>query len=143
MTHDHPSKEQSVVINGIAYAHEDLFRVVNDFYSRIQLDSDLKVAFQSVHDWPEHIENLTHFWWIKFGGAPYRFNNYNPVAKHFFAGFNRELLTKWLSLFELSLKAQLRSEQVQLWQTISERMGEALFVKNELFKKNFELAKQD
>jgi hemoglobin len=92
------------------------------------------VPFKSVGDWPEHIQRLTHFWWVRFGGRPYLFNYYNPVAKHFFAGFNRELLTRWLFIFHETLQAHLTPKQATLWKVISERMGEALFIKNELFK---------
>lgn len=128
----------SVEVNGVTFSHADLFAVVDDFYTRIQHDPILKVPFQSVADWPEHIERLTHFWWVRFGGKPYLLNHYNPVAKHFFAGFNRELLARWLSIFHATLADHLTPEQVQLWKVISERMGQALAMKNEMFKEAYE-----
>jgi hemoglobin len=130
--------EKTVDVNGVIFKHEDIFRVVDDFYSRIQQDHLLQVPFKSVGDWPEHIERLTHFWWTRFGGDPYLFNQYNPVAKHFFAGFNRELLTRWLFIFHDTLKANLSAEQAALWTAISKRMGEALFMKNESFRREYE-----
>lgn len=127
--------DKTVTLNGVEFSHEDIFRVVDDFYTRVQNDPLLQVPFESVHDWPEHIERLTHFWWTRFGGEPYLSISYNPVAKHFQAGFNREFLTHWLFLFHDTLKTKLKSEQASLWTLISERMGEALFSKNEYLKR--------
>ncbi len=129
---------KTVKLNGIEFTHDDIFRVVDNFYDRIQQDPALQVPFKSVEDWPEHIRNLTHFWWTRFGGQPYLFNFYNPVEKHFFAGFNQELLTRWLFLFSETLQTQLKPEQAALWTLISERMGEGLSIKNELYKKEYE-----
>lgn len=139
MKHEELSNDEKALnLNGVNFARDDIFRVVDDFYTRIQHDPILKVPFASVGDWPEHIERLTHFWWVRFGGKPYLFNEYNPVLKHFFAGFNRELLTRWLSIFHETLQAHLTIEQAALWKLISERMGEGLFAKNERFKKEYE-----
>lgn len=135
---DQTIAEGTLQINGVEFAHADLHRVIDDFYTRIQHDSVLKIPFASVGDWPEHIEKLTHFWWVRFGGKPYLFNHYNPVAKHFFAGFNRELLLRWLSIFQDTLKDQLKPEQAQVWTMISERMGEVLSAKNEHFRSQYE-----
>ncbi len=135
--------EKSVNINGVSFSRDDILRVVEDFYTRIQHDPILQVPFRSVGNWPEHIQRLSHFWWVRFGGKPYLFNHYNPVAKHFFAGFNRELLTRWLALFHEVLEMHLRPEQATLWKMISERMGEALFTKNELFRRDYESREQE
>lgn len=135
-------KDKRVSINGVSYSHQDIFVVIDDFYTRIQADAVLQVPFQSVHDWPEHIERLTHFWWIRFGGEPYLFGYYNPVAKHFFAGFNRELLARWLGIFHETLKTHLTEEQTRLWTLVSERMGEALAIKNDYFAQEHQLGSQ-
>ncbi|MBX2996827.1 MAG: group III truncated hemoglobin [Bdellovibrionaceae bacterium] len=132
------SAEKTVNVNGVEFAHDDIFRVVDDFYTRIQRDPILQVPFRSVGDWPEHIQKLTHFWWVRFGGKPYLFNHYNPVAKHFFAGFNHELLTRWLFIFHDTLQMHLTPEQVGLWKLISAQMGKGLSVKNELFRREYE-----
>lgn len=144
MKHKGPQgAEKTVSVNGVDFSHDDLFRVVDDFYTRIQNDPVLQVPFKSVGDWPEHIQKLTHFWWVRFGGKPYLFNEYNPVLKHFFAGFNEELLKRWLSIFHETLRTHLTSEQVALWKMISERMGEGLSMRNELFKREYESRKPE
>ncbi|MFZ3229950.1 MAG: group III truncated hemoglobin [Pseudobdellovibrio sp.] len=133
-----PKAEEQIIVNGVAFKHGDMNKVVDDFYFRIQNDPALKIPFQSVHDWPEHIQRLTHFWWIRFGGKPYLFSEYNPVAKHFFAGFNDQLLKKWLALFHETLKANMQKEQVELWTRISTRIGESLTIKNEMYRHDYE-----
>lgn len=136
-----PQETDIVELSGVQFSHKDIFNVVDDFYTRIQNDPILHVPFKSVVDWPEHIQRLTHFWWIKFGGKPYLFSHYNPVVKHFFAGFNRELLVRWLSIFHQTLETHLQPGQIAIWKLISERMGEGLSIKNELFKQHYESRK--
>ncbi|MBL7543607.1 MAG: group III truncated hemoglobin [Bdellovibrionaceae bacterium] len=133
-----PDPKDTVYVNGVSFSNHDLYIVVEDFYTRIQQDPILHVPFLSVVDWPEHIQKITHFWWIRFGGPAYMFSEYNPVAKHFFAGFNPELLQRWLSLFHATLETHLSQKQASLWKNISTRMGDALTIKNELFKQTYE-----
>lgn len=132
------SEMSTVEVNGIVFSHEDISRVVDAFYRKVEQDSLLKVPFRSVQDWPEHIRRLTHFWWIRFGGKPYMVSQYNPVAKHYFAGFNQEFLDHWLGLFHQTLNEKLDSHQALLWKTISEQMGQSLSIRNEHLKKEYE-----
>ncbi len=127
---------KTVTVNGIEFSHDDIFNVVDDFYTRVQNDPLLRVPFESVHDWPEHIKRLTHFWWMRFGGDRYMPISYDPVEKHFLAGFNREFLTQWLFLFDETLKTHLPPAQVALWKLISERMGDSLTMKNDALKRS-------
>lgn len=128
-----PANNASVVPNGVRFEFDDIYRVVDRFYRQVAEDELLKVPFKSVHDWPEHIDRLTNFWWMKFGGQPYLFAQYNPVGKHYFAGFNQELLARWLQLFHSVVDHELKPEQAALWKLVSQRMGHALTIKNELF----------
>ena len=132
-----PQSMESLKVGRVTFTHADIQSVVEDFYTQIQFDPQLEVPFRSVHDWPEHINRLTHFWWIRFGGQPYLFNQYNPVLKHFFAGFNDELLTRWLLLFRKSLQNKLSEEQTSLWGSITEKMGQSLSMRNEEFRKDY------
>lgn len=128
------SDSDLVTVNGVEFTHKAIENVVATFYNRVAVDPVLKEPFQSVQDWPEHIERLTHFWWIRFGGKPYMFSHYNPVPKHYYAGFNPPRLERWLKLFHEVLQEQLNEEQCRIWVTISERMGQTLTAKNELFR---------
>ena len=136
-SNDNTKSRDVISINGVDFTHEDIFKVVDTFYTRVQEDSLLKVPFQSVHDWPEHIQRLTHFWWIRLGGRSYMNVSYNPVLKHFEAGFNAEFLKRWLELFHQTLKENLREDQANLWILISEKMGQALTMKNEFYKQEY------
>ncbi len=129
-----PLPTETLSINNVEFSHADIFNVVDTFYALVPQDPDLKTPFQSVHDWPEHIDRLTHFWWTRFGGEAYMFAEYNPVGKHYYAGFTPELLKIWLGLFHKVLNEKLKPEQAQLWKLISEQMGKGLSAKNEMMK---------
>lgn len=137
-----PGNSDSITIEGVPFTFADIHTVVEEFYTQIPFDSQLEVPFRSVHDWPEHISRLTHFWWIRLGGTPYLFAQYNPVPKHFFAGFNDELLARWLSLFRTTLERNLTSEQCLLWSEIAGSMGQSLSARNESYRRIYE-SKQD
>jgi len=127
-----PKPTDFVVLNDIQFTHADIFNVVDLFYKQVAQDSMLKVPFASVKNWPEHIERLTHFWWARFGGQPYLDVSYNPIQKHFEAGFNKDFLDHWLGLFHTTLQQCLAADQCDLWKNISIRMGESLHFRNEM-----------
>lgn len=127
-----------VQLNNVLFTHTDIFNVIDSFYQKVERDPILSVPFQSVADWPEHIERMTQFWWIRFGGKPYMFSYYNPVPKHFFAGFNPHFLSHWLHLFHQTLDERLDLKKAQVWKIISIQMGKGLLVRNEHFRKEYE-----
>jgi hemoglobin len=127
-------KNEKVILKDVSFTHAEIAQVVNDFYTNVATDPLLQKPFSTVKDWPHHIERMTHFWWIKFGGTPYLPGFYDPVSKHYLAGFNSEFLARWLDLFERSLKKNLHSQQAQLWLIIASRIGEALTFKNEMYR---------
>jgi hemoglobin len=133
-----PEPSDFVELVAVRLTFQDIHQVVDRFYTQVQHDSLLSVPFQSVQDWPTHIERITHFWWTRFGGTPYKSVQYNPVLKHFEAGFNEAFLKRWLDLFGATLESVLQPEQVQIWKSISQRMGHALSQKNEFMKAQIE-----
>lgn len=140
MSSDEHSRKaaEKVELGGVTFTHTEIATVVEDFYNRVQADPLLQAPFRSVEDWPLHIRRLTHFWWIRFGGRPYLFYQYDPVTKHFFAGFNGELLERWLDLFNQTLKDHLSETQSELWRTVTVRMGHSLTMKNEMYRQAYE-----
>lgn len=134
----HPDGQASISVNSVQFRFDDIRKVVDTFYARVATDKILGPPFSSVHDWPHHIERLTHFWWIRFGGEPYLDVTYNPVEKHFTAGFNDEFLTRWLALFQGVLDETLEPPQAKFWSDVAHRMGFALTMKNELYKEHLE-----
>ena len=129
-----PHESEAIDVDGIMFTHGDIYKVVDQFYTKIQEHGLLKVPFQSVHDWPEHIRRLTHFWWIRLGGDPYMAQPYNPVEKHYHAGFTRELLAHWLMLFHETLESLLTQKQADLWGEYANHMGQALASKDEYYR---------
>ncbi|MCB0413388.1 MAG: group III truncated hemoglobin [Bdellovibrionales bacterium] len=127
-------KDSSVTVLGVKFGHSDIHSVVDAFYKEVAGHIRLKVPFKSVQDWPEHIDRMTQFWWVSFGGKAYMFSQYSPVWKHYGAGFNQEYLDDWLKLFHKTLKEHLNIEQMMAWKKISERMGKNLLVSNEMIK---------
>lgn len=137
-----PMDTDLVMINGIHFSYRDIHSVIDEFYYRVQLDSVLSVPFRSVNDWPVHIQRLTHFWWIRFGGAPYLSVQYDPVTKHFLGGFNLALLSRWLTIFHEVLKKNLDAEQSEIWELVSTRIGQGLSVKNEMYQEEYKYEQQ-
>ncbi len=127
-----PSSTDTVVFFDREFSHGDIYNVVDDFYTQVSKDELLKVPFGSVDSWPEHIDKLTHFWWLRLGGKPYSDHRYNPVLKHFERGFTRPLLARWLGLFKATMTQHLSSEQAQLWGDMADRMGQSLAHRNEM-----------
>ncbi len=132
-----PPLTETVTLENVSFTLLDINKVINDFYSSVAKDPLLSIPFSSVQDWPHHIDNLTHFWWIKFGGPRYSNASYNPPMKHFEAGFSQEFLTRWLELFKASLDKNLDPNQVDVWFGMSQRMGKFLLQRNEDIKASF------
>jgi hemoglobin len=130
-----PLDTDVIELDGVEFTFSDIRSVVQEFYTRVSTDPVLAVPFQTVKDWPHHIDRLTHFWWIRLGGRPYLPGIYNPVEKHFRAGFNLPFLQRWLALFLETQKSILTGPQVERWHEIAEYMGQALFMKNEQYSR--------
>jgi len=129
-----PDPDATVEFEGASFSHETIFKVVNSFYHKVQEDEVLKVPFSSVKDWDRHIKKLTNFWWIKLGGKPYLGYRYNPIAKHYEAGFDEHFLKHWLSLFSDTLKEHLSDQQFDVWMSMAERIGNHLTERDQVFR---------
>jgi hemoglobin len=134
-------KNDFVEVNSIKFTFDDISQVVNNFYTKVAIDPYLRGPFTVVDDWPHHIDRLTHFWWIRFGGRAYMDVQYNPVQKHYETGFSEELLDHWLTLFKNVMKETLSVPQCQLWTSLVEGMGSALNRNNELMKLHYDQKK--
>jgi len=137
-----PKDSETIEVHSVSFTFANINEVISDFYQKVAVDPMLKVPFHTVTDWPHHVERLTHFWWIRFGGDPYMQVSYNPPEKHFQAGFNKEFLTKWLALFQETLDSRLNENQAKLWGNIAERMGESLSIRNDLIKQVVESSRR-
>lgn len=66
--------------------------MVNDFYDLVKTHPTLAGPFGSVEHWNEHKLKIAQFWFVALGGKPTAAFRYDPVAKHFAAGFTAEFL---------------------------------------------------
>ena len=105
--------------------------VINDFYDQIQVHPTLAEPFSSVHDWPTHKEKISDFWWVVLGGIPKASHKYDPVGKHFAAGFNASLLSDWKSLFKIVLQDHLNPELSEKWYSRVEMIGDNLLIQDQ------------
>ena len=133
-----PQDDEALDAGPVEITFADIRSVIDAFYTQVSTDPVLSVPFASVGDWPHHIVKLTHFWWLRFGGRPYLKGVYNPVEKHFLAGFNDVFLKRWLELFEATLEQKLTPQKAAVWRELARRMGEALTVKNDLYRAHVE-----
>jgi hemoglobin len=109
---------------------ETIYRVVDRFYSQIQTHPTLAGPFSHVEDWPHHKERLTYFWWVVLGGARTRQEQYDPVTKHFNAGFSPELLADWLVLFGTTVEQQVPAPLAAAWLEVAGKIGDGLVLAN-------------
>ena len=110
---------------------ESIDKVVDDFYNRIQMHSTLSKPFSIVNHWTEHKEKIAEFWWVVLGGMPNSPYKYDPVNKHFAAGFTQELLNDWKALFFEVLTNHLSIDHAQAWQSRVELIGGNLLMQND------------
>ncbi len=129
-----PENNEVLDVHLIKFTFGDINNVITKFYAKVSKDDHLQGPFGVVDDWPHHIDRLTHFWWIRFGGTPYMDVQYDPIQKHFETGFTSGLLEIWLDLFKDTLDENLSPPQSELWYEFAGRIGVALNRNNEIIK---------
>jgi len=105
-------------------------RVVDSFYDQVTLHPKLQRPFAAVKDWPHHKQRLTYFWWVVLGGEKFGHESYEPVPKHFAAGFNEALLADWLSLFEATVLRIVPEPLGSMWVARAKQVGAGLVIAN-------------
>lgn len=110
---------------------ESIDLVVDDFYNRIQTHPTLSKPFSIVSHWKEHKEKIAEFWSVVLGGKPSHSYKYDPVNKHFSAGFTKELLEDWKALFFEVLSTHLPPHLARAWQDRVELIGGNLLIQND------------
>lgn len=110
---------------------DQIDQVVDDFYNRARNHPSLAQPFSIVHDWPGHKEKIAQFWWVVLGGIPKASYKYDPVRKHFSAGFNATLLSDWKYLFKTVLQDHLNPELSDKWYSRVEIIGDNLLIQDQ------------
>jgi hemoglobin len=108
---------------------EDIKRLVNQFYARVQKDELLGPIFNSVlhNRWPEHLEIMYRFWETvlldkhTYHGSPFLAHVKLPVdAKHF---------DRWLELFNQTVNENFEGVNAAKAKLQGRRMAEIFYHK--------------
>lgn len=96
------SSDNPLTDPGIAHPDIDealIAHLVRTFYERARADDLIGPIFaDAVHDWDEHIANITAFW----SSVTLRSGRYNgrPMRPHLMLPLENEHFDRWLALFE-------------------------------------------
>jgi hemoglobin len=83
-----------------------------------------------VKHWGQHKVKIGEFWWTALGGRPTQSFKYDPVNKHFDAGFTDTLLSDWKALFKEVLNRHLDEKLANQWFDRVELIGTNLSIQN-------------
>ena len=104
---------------------DDIARLVDRFYTRVQADPVLGPIFNpAVDDWDEHKRLLVSFWSsIALGTRSYRGN---PMAMHRPHPIREEHFAHWLALWREVAEAELPPEHAALFVQHASRIAQSL-----------------
>lgn len=95
--------------NDIA-TREDIQRLVDTFYGKVQGDTLLGPVFSHVN-WPDHLPVMYNFWSsVLFGDQSYRGN---PLQKHFPLAIQAIHFHQWLKLFTETVDENFAGERAE------------------------------
>ena len=104
---------------------EDIVRLVDAFYDKIQADPILGPIFNpAVHDWPEHKTTLVKFWSsVALGTREYRGN---PMAAHRPHPILGEHFGHWLALWRQTAHEVLNDVDAEEMYAYAQRIARSL-----------------
>jgi|SRR5690606_31599095 len=89
---------------------EDIEKLVNQFYEKVQKDQLLAPVFSHV-DWDHHLPIMYNFWSsMMLGDQSYRGN---PLQKHLPLAIEGEHFDQWLKLFHETIDANFAGEKAE------------------------------
>lgn len=87
---------------------EDIQKLVDEFYTKVQADELLGPVFSHVH-WAEHLPVMYNFWSsVALGDQSYRGN---PFQKHIPLPIDQEHFGRWLKLFTETVDANFSGDK--------------------------------
>ena len=104
---------------------EDIVRLVDAFYEKVQADAILGPIFNPVvHDWPEHKATLVRFWSsVALGSREYRGN---PMAAHRPHPIVDEHFGHWLALWQTTAREELGDAKAEVMYQYARRIAQSL-----------------
>ncbi len=109
----------------VMLVREDIVRLVDAFYARVQRDAVLGPIFNPVvHDWDEHKAILVKFWAsIMLGTREYRGN---PMAAHLPHPIVDAHFGHWLALWRDTAHQVLAGDQAEAFYDRAQRIAQSL-----------------
>ncbi|RMH91007.1 group III truncated hemoglobin [Lysobacter pythonis] len=106
-------------------SREDVVRLVDAFYDKVQADAILGPIFNPVvHDWPAHKATLVRFWSsVALGSREYRGN---PMAAHRPHPIVDDHFGHWLALWLATAREQLGEDKAQVMYVYAQRIAQSL-----------------
>lgn len=105
---------------------EAIGRLVDTFYGKIRLDSELGPVFErAIADWGPHLETMRRFWSsVMLTSGRYKGN---PVAAHARVnGIEFHLFERWLALFDATCRELFDPEIAAAFNEKAARIAESL-----------------
>lgn len=108
-----------------ALQRDDLVRLVDTFYDKVQRDAVLGPVFNPVvHDWAEHKATLVKFWSsVALGTREYRGN---PMAVHRPLAIDDSHFGRWLGLWRGTVPEVLLPEHAEIMNEHAVRIAASL-----------------
>lgn len=121
----HTSAMQDDAEDATGLTRDDIARLVDAFYDKVQADAILGPIFNpAVHDWPEHKATLVKFWSsVALGTREYRGN---PMAAHRPHAIIDAHFGHWLALWLATAREQLTEAQAQEMYAYAQRIAQSL-----------------
>lgn len=109
----------------ISLTREDIERLVDAFYEKVQADPILGPIFNpAVHDWPEHKATLVKFWSsVALGTREYRGN---PMAAHRPHPIIDAHFGHWLALWGQTAHELLGDDEAEAMYAHAQRIARSL-----------------
>lgn len=115
---------------------EDVFLLVNTFYSKVKKDDFIGPIFLEIipeYEWEPHIEKLTDFWETnlffvrKFKGNPMK--AHKDIDTHFKYSITQEHFGKWLELWFTTVNELFEGTKANDAKERARNIASALFMK--------------
>lgn len=106
-------------------SREDITRLVDAFYDRVQADAVLGPIFNPVvHDWPAHKATLVQFWSsVALGTREYRGN---PMQAHRPHPIEAAHFNHWLALWQRTAQETLGPARAEVFMGYARRIAQSL-----------------
>lgn len=109
--------------NAHAISREEINELVDRFYAKVQLDSEIGPIFNAaIDDWPAHLSLLKDFWATVLL-AERRYKG-DPLSKHLELSLDPLHFARWLALFAETAREVMPPQNAEIVIAKSQRIAE-------------------